>query len=257
MKKIFLFALGIFSMTAIHAANTEVARITITGQGGTESSYVTLRVDPSISANETASYLGATEEEGQVNIYAIAGTDKYSAFKSNAISELELQVVTNRRAAANQHYTLTFNVPTLNEGLTLYDSKTDTYTPITNGATYEFDVNTTLHPDYVEGQNYVVTGRFLINHAAPLPTVKQICFNDEKLQLSKYAGAKVDVYLQGEAAPAKSETVVGDALYEINLSALAAGEYVVKIDLDGDAAIDEQYRITVKPTLSAYTPVVP
>ena len=114
----------------------------------------------------------------------------------------------------------------------------------------------TAYPFTIEASevNSIINDRFVLQYVAP---VKQICFNDEKLQLTKYAGAQVDVYLQGQTTAAKSEAVVGDAPYEINLSTLDAGEYVVKIDLDGDAAIDEQYRITVKPTLSAYTPVVP
>ena len=241
MKKIFLFALGILSMTAIHAANTEVARITITGQGGTESSYVTLRVDPSISANETASYLGATEEEGQVNIYAIVGSDKYAAFKSSAISELELQFITNRRAAANQHYVLSFNVPTLNEGLTLYDSKTNTYTPITNGASYEFDVNTTLHPDYVEGQNYVVAGRFFVNHAASAGP--SICFSYNVLEINAHAGESL-VVKQGDTEIANEAAL--PAVYSLDLSAYN-GRLVVTLN-------GQDYQIDANPAVQKVNP---
>lgn len=228
-------------MTAVQAANTEVARITITGQGGTEASNVTLRVDPSVTADQITSYFGATDEVGQVNIYAIKGAEKYSAIKSSAISELELQVITNRRAAADQHYTLTFNVPTLTEGLTLYDSKTDTYTPITNGATYEFDVNTTLHPDYVEGQNYVVTGRFVIKKA-PLPAAPSICFNYNHLIVTGYAGSTLKVEKAGVAVVAE-QTLASDN-EDFDLSA-ESGRLVVTLD-------GTEYQIDANP---AVTPV--
>lgn len=178
MKKIFSFAMGLLAMTTLQAANTEVARLTLTGQGGTESSNVTLRVDPAVSTAQTTSFFGATDEIGQVNIYAIEGTATYSAYKKDNLSKLELQIITNRRDAADQHYTLTFNVPTLTDGLTLFDRATGTATPITHNGTYEFDVNTTLHPDFVAGTNYTVKERFYINYVAPAYVIMNGDFAD-------------------------------------------------------------------------------
>ena len=53
------------------------------------------------------------------------------------------------------------------DGLTLFDRATGIATPITHNGTYEFDVNTTLHPDFVAGTNYTVKERFYINYVAP------------------------------------------------------------------------------------------
>ena len=174
----------------------------------------------------------------QVALYALNGTTPLEIAKAVNLEGVKLGLL----ADASTSYTLTVSAVAGTETLYIWDADSASYA-LTAGASYTF----------AAAANATDEARFVIKKA-PLPTVKQICFNDEKLQLSKYAGAKVDVYLQGEAAPAKSETVASNALQEINLSDLAAGEYVVKIDLDGDAAIDEQYRITVKPTLSAYTP---
>lgn len=247
MKKIFSFVLGLFAVTALQAANTEVARITITGQGGTEASNITLRVDPTVAADQTSSFLGATDEAGQVNIYAIKGTEKYSVIKSAEFENLELQVITNRRAAANQHYTLSFNVPTSTNGLTLYDRKTGTTTNITNGGSYEFDVNTTLHTDYVEGTNYTIVDRFIINYVAPAPVAPAICFNYNKLQLTKYDGATVEVFADGAATAALTQVVSGDAQFDIDLSTLASGKYKVVVS---GIATPEEYIIDVKPAVT-------
>ena len=249
MKKLFSIVVALLAITAAQAANTEVVLISLTGQGGSEASNVVLRVDPSISADETSSYFGVSDEVGQVNIYALKGASQYSAIKSSAISELELQVITNRRAAANQHYTLTFNVPTLTEGLTLYDSKTGEYKAITNGATYEFEVNTTLHADYVEGTNYVVANRFFINHAAP--AVPGICNNYDKLQITGYAGAQLEVLNYADKASVFTETVAGDNV-EIDLEAkglTANTQYFVKLTPAGATAALE-YVIKFKPAVT-------
>lgn len=247
MKKIFSFVMGLFAVTALQAANTEVARITVIGQGGTEASNVTLRVDPTISEDATTSFFGVTDEVGQVNIYAIKGTEKYSVIKSAEFENLELQVITNRRAAANQHYTLSFNVPTSTNGLTLYDRKTGTTTNITNGGSYEFDVNTTLHTDYVEGTNYTIVDRFIINYVAPAPLVKDICFKYNKLELTKYDGATVEVFADGAATAALTKVVAGDAQFDIDLSALASGKYKVVVS---GIATPEEYIIDVKPAVT-------
>lgn len=252
MKKIFSFVLGLFAVTALQAANTEVARITITGQGGTEASNVTLRVDPSVAEDQISSFLGATDETGQVNIYAIKGTEKYSVIKSNKFENLELQVITNRRAASLQHYTLSFNVPTINEGLSLYDRKTGTKTNITNGGSYEFDVNTTLHSDYVEGTNYTIADRFIINY---VPAAPAICNNYDKLQITGYAGAQLEVLNYADKASVFAETVTGDNA-EIDLEAkglTANTQYFVKLTPAGATAAQE-YVIKFKP---AVTPVNP
>jgi len=164
MKKVFSFIMGLVAMTSLYAANTEVARLTLTGQGGVENSYITLRVDPTVTTAQTGAYFQNTDLDGNVNLYISNNTEKYSSYKKDDLTNLPLEVITNRRAAANQHYTITFNVPTSTVGLKLKDLKTGDNVDIVNNGTYEFDVNTTLHPDYVEGTNYVIKDRFVINY---------------------------------------------------------------------------------------------
>lgn len=164
MKKILSVILGLVAMTSLYAANTEVARLTLTGQGGVENSYITLRVDPTVTTAQTGAFFQNTDLDGNVNLYIVQNSDKYSSFKKDDLTNLPLEVITNRRAAANQHYTITFNVPTSTVGLKLKDLKTGDNVDIVNNTSYEFDVNTTLHPDYVEGTNYVISGRFVINY---------------------------------------------------------------------------------------------
>ena len=240
MKKIFSIALVLLAITTMQAAVTEAVRIAVTGQGGTEASYVILRVDPAISADETASFVGVLDEIGQLNIYAVKGTEKLSTIKSSAFADLELQVVTNRRPAANQHYTLTFNVPTITDGLSLYDRKTGVTTDITNGGTYEFDVNTTLHPDYVEGANYTIVDRFIINYT-PAPVAKSFCFRNNILEINGYkddANVKID-----DAAVA----ITSDN-FTREFTAAEAGRH--KLTIDG-----KDYLFDAFP--SNVTPVVP
>lgn len=164
MKKILTVILGLAAITSLYAANTEVARLTLTGQGGVENSYITLRVDPTVTTAQTGAFFQNTDLDGNVNLYISNNTEKYSSYKKDNLTNLPLEVITNRRAAANQHYTITFNVPTSTVGLKLKDLKTGDNVDIVNNGTYEFDVNTTLHSDYVEGTNYVVKDRFVINY---------------------------------------------------------------------------------------------
>lgn len=169
MKKILSVILGLVAMTSLYAANTEVARLTLTGQGGVENSYITLRVDPTVTTAQTGAFFQNTDLDGNVNIYIKDGANKYSSYKKDDLTNLPLVIITNRRDAADQHYTITFNVPTSTVGLKLYDLAVAPTTPIdiTNGDTYEFDVNTTLHPDYVAGTNYTINNRFVINYYVP------------------------------------------------------------------------------------------
>lgn len=238
MKKIVMMLLGVAATINVMAVDyTAKATILLEATSG-ESCELYLYQSNEYSA------LGGYEmymTGRKVAFYALNGTTPLQIAQAADLESVKLGLL----ADASTSYTLTVSSVAGTETLYIWDADSASYA-LTEGASYTF----------AAAANATDEARFVIKKA-PLPTAKQICFNDEKLQLSKYAGAKVDVYLQGEAAPAKSETVASNALKEIDLSTLAAGEYVVKIDLDGDAAIDEQYRITVKPALSAYTPVVP
>lgn len=227
-------------MTSLQAANTEVARLTLTGQGGTEASYITLRVDPAVTTAETGAYFENTDLTGNVNIYVQDGANKWSSYKKNDLANLPLGIITNRRAVADQHYTITFNVPTSTAGLKLYDMVANPGNPIdiTNGGTYEFDVNTTLHPDYVAGSNYVIANRFVINYV-PNPS---LCFNYNVLEVLDHAGESL-VVKQGDTEIANVAAL--PAAYQLDLNAYT-GRLVVTLN-GQDYQIDANPAATIVP----------
>ncbi len=227
-------------MLSLQAANTEVARLTLTGQGGTEASYITLRLDPTVSTAETSSFFENTDLTGNVNLYVLNNTDRYSSYKKNDLTDLSIGMITNRRAAADQHYTLTFKVTTMTEGLKLLDRVTGVVTPITDNGTYEFDVNTTLHPDFVAGTNYVIKDRFVINGT---PVAESLCFNNNILEVNGYTGKSL-VIKQGTSEIVNIPSL--PAMKAIPLGAYT-GRLVVTLD-------SKDYQIDVNPTVTPYTP---
>ena len=246
MKKLLIsvVALSISAMTM--ATQTASVRINLVGSNATYSTK-TLRLvedDARSAAAENGYDAECMMTQSNANstlIYGLIGTTGYSTVATNDLTGLEIGFVTNQ---VDQDYTLTFTNFSGNE-FTLRDKVTDQY--ITVNATtpaYAFSVTA------AQVGRVAINDRFVIENA-PAPAVKGICFNYNILTLTKYNGAKVDVYAQGATAAADSKTIASDAATDFDLNALASGEYVVKIDLDGDATIDEEYRITVKPAVTA------
>lgn len=159
MKKLFSILLGLSAMTALYAANTEVARLTLTGDGGPEASYITLRVDPTIAAAETGAFFQNTDLDGNVNIYVNYMGGQYSSFKDASITNLPISIITNRR---DVNYTISFNVPTSTAGLTLTDLEENETRAIANGESYSFTAS---------GSNVTIANRFVINYHAADYTV--------------------------------------------------------------------------------------
>lgn len=234
MKKVLSIICALATMCAVHAANTEVARLTLTGQGSNASSYITLRVDPTVMSAETSSYFQNTELTENVNIYIAVGSDKYSSYKLNEIKNLPIAIVTNRQAAADQHYTITFNVPTINEGFKITDLRDNNRTVnITNGGTFEFDVNATTDPEYVAGTNYVVANRFVINYERHADSGElEICHKDNKLELLNNPYTENIVVKDAEGNKVKDVPSTNTPQY-IDLSDLPAGQYTVELN-DGN-----------------------
>ena len=228
MKRLFSAIIALVAVISLQAANSEVVRLTLTAEGSPAASNVTVRVDPSVMVAETGSYFENTELAENVNIYVVAGGSNYSSYKLNEIVNLHVAILTNRRPAANQHYTLTFNVPTINEGLKLKDLKTGDEVNIVNGATYEFDVNSTLDPGYASGTNFRIEDRFVINYAAPTPAEFEICFRDNELQIT--ANPYAENVVVKDANDTKVVDVAPVTPYQaIDLSAQAAGRYTVEL----------------------------
>ncbi len=227
------------SLNAFAITYTSKAKLTLTSSDN-KSCTMTIGESADLSDGLNNGYYAILNEEGyDVQLYVEFGGKKYQQFASNAATMADLQLGIKTNAATS--YTLTAsNV----SGATPFKVKI-------NGVEYTV----------TDGMSEVITldassvlpaagdeAKYKVNPAAPL--VKGICFKYEKLELTMYNGAQVDVFADGATTPAKSEAVVGDALYLIDLSALASGKYYVKIDLDGDSNYDEEYVITIKPALS-------
>lgn len=248
MKKIFLFCAGVaFAMAMQAASYDEAAQIKMTCAGGSESQTVMVIVDPALAAAATVPNMAATDEEGQLNIYVANGDAKYSSYKANAISDLPLAIVTNRRDVS---YTLTFNVPIKKDGLTLTDLRSEDGVKtinITNGGSYTFTVSG--DPSYTANTNSEIADRFIINYSAG--SVEGICFSNEKLQISGYAGAQLEVLNYADKSSVFAQTVSG-SYQEIELDGkglTADTQYIVKLTPAG-ATKALEYVIKYKPAVT-------
>ena len=137
MKKIFMFLAGVAAAMAMQAASySEAVQITMSCDGGAETQQLVLIVDPGLTSPATVANLASSYEVGQVNFYVADGAAKYSQYKANAISNLPVAIVTNRRDVS---YTFTFNVPIATDGLVLTDLRSNEGVkaiPMTNGDSY-------------------------------------------------------------------------------------------------------------------------
>lgn len=176
-------------------------------------------------------------EGATVRAYVNLGGVDYEKLFLNSMENVPLIIKTYN------HASLTINLKA-NEGtIALYDSQEGAITTVTAGGTDAIK-------DYVctVPTGATITDRFILFYVAP--TTKAICFNYNKLELTKYSGAKVEVFAKGATTPVVSETIASDAKQLIDLNAQESGRYIVKIDLDGDDAIDEEYQIDVKPAVT-------
>jgi len=166
MKKIFSFIAGVAAAMSLQAASyTEAVQIVMSCAGGPEEQDVILYVDPAQASVATVANMATTYEDGQVNFYVADGANKYSEYKANAISNLPLTIVTNRRDAS---YTFTFNAPVITDGLTLTDLRSNEGVktmPITNTGSYTFTVGEA--DGYEANKNITIADRFVINYVAP------------------------------------------------------------------------------------------
>ena len=165
MKKIFSFIAGVVAAMSLQAASyTEAVQITMTCTGGPEEQDVILYVDPAQASVATVANMATTYEDGQVNFYVANGANKYSEYKANAISNLPLAIVTNRRDAS---YTFTFNVPISTDGLVLTDLRSIDgikNIPMVNNGSYTFSVEDEDGYDPDNKTNLTIADRFVINY---------------------------------------------------------------------------------------------
>lgn len=229
MKKIFISLLVVAASLNAMATDFAVATLTLKGNTSLEQGEVTLVKTDNPAA---ASYCAPLYfDQYFVVMYAINGSDKYQIWANADLTDFPLGIKTYSDA----DYTITVSNVSGSETLNLYDAVADQTIALTNGQTYNFTA----------AANSTIADRFIVNPSAP--AVQAICFKYNKLELTKYDGATVEVFADGAATAAVSQVVAGDAQFDIDLSALASGKYTVVIS---GIATPEEYIIDVKPAVT-------
>ena len=240
MKKIFMFIAGVAAAMTMQAATyTEAAQITMTCDGGSEMQELQLFVNPALSSPVTVPNLASTYEIGQVNMYVSYNSGKYSSFKANAISNLPLTIVTNRRDVS---YTFMFNVPIATAGLTLTDLRSNEGVktmPITHNGSYTFTVGEA--DGYEANKNITIADRFVINYVAPVVTGYNVTLNGAGLASFSADGDDATIPDGVEAYTATYQAATQEiVLNKITATAIPAGVGVILYGTP-DAAVTLPY----------------
>ena len=245
MKKIFYVALALVSSLSVSAASlTARCFITLTSNnGGTD--VVKIFENPDydnayVSGDDALKNMNSGNATN-LNIYSVQGTTNVSEVRTNAIVDLPIIVETNEVGTV---YTMSFDY--VMGTVKLYDLVEDPTgaNPIVlaSGDTYEFTL--------ASAARQTIADRFVLNYSAA-PAVPGICFNYEKLQITGYAGAQLEVLNYADKASVFTETVAGDNV-EIDLEAkglTANTQYFVKLTPAGATAALE-YVIKYKPAVT-------
>ena len=239
MKKIMISLLMVAaSLNAFAITYTGKAKLTLTSSDN-KSCTMTIGESADLSDGLNNGYYAELNEEGKdVQLYVNFGGKKYQIFASSAatMQDLPLGVKTN----ASTTYTLTASNVTGELRIKFA------------GVEYTINAAGTVFSDVALAASSVLPAagdeaNYVVNPSAPL--VQGICFNYNKLQLTKYDGAIVEVFADGAATATRTENVVGDATYEIDLSNETAGKYKVVVTIPG--VVDpEEYIIDVKPAVT-------
>ena len=231
MKKLFISLLAMAAtVNAMAISFAGKATITLTSANNESCAIIVAESDELADGLNNGYYAVINMENREVALYAIYGGSNYQQFATKSLEDIALGVKTS----AATDYTLT--VSNVSGSKTLKLKIGDEVIELTEG----LSKNLTLTP------NQAALAFGTLEPSAPL--VQGICFNYNKLQLTKYAGATVEVFADGAATATRTENVVGDAMYEIDLSNEAAGKYKVVVTVPG--ATPEEYIIDVKPAVT-------
>ena len=240
MKKIFISLLMIAAtVSAIAQTFTGMAQLTLTSSDNKSCSMI-IAESADLSDGLNSGYYAELNEEGKdVQLYVSFGGKKYQQFASNAatMQDLQLGVKTN----ASTTYTLT--AAGVSGSLKIKFA----------GVEYTIDANGTVFSDVTLAANSVLPAagdeaNFVVNPSAP--AVPGICFNYEKLQITGYAGAQLEVLNYADKASVFTETVAGDNV-EIDLQTkglTADTQYIVKLSPAAGEA--KEYVIKYKPAVT-------
>lgn len=174
MKKLFISLMAVLFSAYVVAADSAIARITITGTTSGGSAQITLIENPSYSAGYDDGYDApcninlAEDLPKTLHIYSYIGANKYSTIATNNLDGLHVDFITN---LLDDEYTMTFEVFTLVAPRTLdiYDLDENQRTDIDPSESYTFTAT--------KGHNEI-KDRFIINYVAP-SYVTSVTTNDD------------------------------------------------------------------------------
>ena len=163
MKKLFISLMAVLFSAYVVAADSAIARITITGTTSGGSAQITLIENPSYSAGYDNGYDApcninlAEDLPKTLHIYSYIGANKYSTIATNNLDGLHVDFITN---LLDDEYTMTFEVFTLAPGRTLdiYDLDEHVRKDIDPSESHTFTAT--------KGHNEI-KDRFIINYVAP------------------------------------------------------------------------------------------
>ena len=229
MKKIMLSLLAIAATMNVMAINIDAkAKITISA-GGAESSLILIQ-SSDLNEGWNNGYCGEIYDlsEFPLALYIQHDGKNYASFGTKDLTADNIVLAAKDNGASE--YTITVSNATNTTPLKLMFGAKEI--PFEDG-TY------TLTAAELAAATKVAS--------AAAPAVPGICFNYNKLQLTKYDGATVEVFADGAATAALTQVVAGDAQFDIDLSTLASGKYKVVVS---GIATPEEYIIDVKPAVT-------
>lgn len=224
MKKMIISVMALAVSMMAMATESAYVRIRLTGESGS-SSVVRISKDDARTTDYDDGYdsdkMKMLSNSKSVLLFGIAGTHDCEDIVSNDLTNLALGFTTNQ---VDQNYTLSFETFSGDaEAMVLYDLVADTHFAI-NGSTPAY--NFTVTAEQVGRKE--IKDRFVINYVAPVEPEFEICFRDNKLQISNNPYAE-NIVVKDENGDAVKDVAPVTPYQEIDLSALAAGRYTVEL----------------------------
>lgn len=189
---------------------TDKAKVTLVSSSN-KTCALTVLQSPDLNAGYNSGYCGEINMEGrEVALYLINDAKNYQSFGTRSLSDMPLGVVTN----ADTNYELQFS--NVAGTMTIYDAVLDSTITLVNSQAYAFTATA----------NSTINDRFILNYT---PLGLGICHRYGKLQVTGSNGMTVKVLnMDGSATSIADTNITTNALVEIDLAGLAAGQYKVE-----------------------------
>ena len=222
MKKLIISVMALAVSMMAMATESAYVRIRLTGESGS-SSVVRISKDDARTTEYEDGYdtdkMMYLANSKSVLLYGIVGTHNCEDVVTNDLTNQAIGFKTNQ---VDQNYTLTVENFS-GEAFELFDLVAGTHFTV-NGSTPAYNFSVT--PAQVG--RIAITDRFVINYVAPVVPEFEICFIDNKLQITANPYAE-NVVVKDENGT-KVVDVAPVAPYQaIDLSAQAAGRYTVEL----------------------------